>query len=128
MNFSAIVKKYRADYGMSQKATAKLLGISRNYLSQIEFCHTNALSYELGDKILNLPRLANKAVEEDPDCCEAWPQIVDSFSWLSLDTSPDMLTTPYIHGKDDKQWIVNFCPLCGANARNRMMKMQRVDE
>lgn len=127
MNFGAIVKKYRNDYSKSQEATAELLDISRNYLSMIERGQANSISYETGDKILNLPRLANEIVEEDPDCCEAWPQIVDSFSWLSLDTSPDMLTTPYIRGKDDRQWIVNFCPLCGANARNRMMKMQRVD-
>lgn len=128
MNFGAIVKKYRVDYSVSQEATAKLLDISRNYLSLIERGQANDISWKIGNKILDLPRLKNAAIKEDPDCCEAWPQIASYFSWLSVTESPDMLTTPYIVGEmDDRQWIVNFCPLCGANARNRMMRMQRID-
>lgn len=59
MSFGSILKQYRQDYEKTQVWTAKLLGVSRNYLSEIERGVSGNLSYELAVKILNLPSLEN---------------------------------------------------------------------
>lgn len=56
-SFGAIVKKYRDNFHMSQEETAKLLDISRVYLSELERDVSKNPSYDLGVSILNLPSL-----------------------------------------------------------------------
>lgn len=52
--FGLILRAYRKEYGISQELLARTLGISRNYLSQIERGIADNISFRLGQRILNL--------------------------------------------------------------------------
>lgn len=52
--FGELLRKHRADYKLSQAEIARLLGISRNYVSMIERGLAHNLSYSLAQRIMNL--------------------------------------------------------------------------
>ena len=54
MDFAKILTAFRTANKLSQQETANRLGISRNYLSQIERGKAMNISFDLGLRILNL--------------------------------------------------------------------------
>lgn len=63
-------------------------------------------------------------IEEDPDCCDIWPQIADRFDWMKYDHQREMGSMPHINV--GARYFVNFCPACGKPARNRNMLFERI--
>ena len=66
-------------------------------------------------------------IKEDADCCEIWPKIMRRFDWMTYEDQPDMFTMPHITATGEK-YFVNYCPSCGANARNRNVLRSRVQK
>lgn len=67
------------------------------------------------------------SLQPDPDCCDVWPKIMSSFSWMSYDDQPEMLSMCHIDIGGEK-FFVNFCPSCGKPARNRNVLASRVNK
>lgn len=64
-------------------------------------------------------------MEEDKDCCQVWSIIAVRFDWMKFVDEQELLTMPHINEGGNK-WFVNYCPACGAPARNRIMKAERL--
>lgn len=65
-------------------------------------------------------------VMPDADCCDVWPLIAKNLKWMAYDGNIGVVTMPHLEGTDRHLYFVNFCPSCGANARNRNMKWEDV--
>ena len=63
-------------------------------------------------------------IQPDPNCCDIWPLICHTFEWMHYADQPEMATMPLIKGSDGKSYFVNYCPACGAKARNRNMRIE----
>lgn len=56
-DFGALLHSYRKQHGLSQQQAAEHLGLSRNYVSQIERGVSSNLSFDVAQRILNLGEL-----------------------------------------------------------------------
>jgi transcriptional regulator with XRE-family HTH domain len=54
ISFADLIRAYRERTGLSQEQLARRLGVSRNYVGQIERGQARNVSFELGTRILSL--------------------------------------------------------------------------
>jgi hypothetical protein len=60
-------------------------------------------------------------------CCDVWIKVMGRFDWMHFEENSDILTMPHIKS-GEQRFFVNHCPSCGADVRNYMAHINKVDE
>jgi hypothetical protein len=57
-----------------------------------------------------------------PTCCDVWSKLIKSFFWYYFVNYPEYRAMPCIPDTDGYKWRVNYCPSCGQNVRDCVIK------
>ena len=66
-------------------------------------------------------------LKETEDCCAVWPDFFPAWKWFGFEHNQDFLAMPYRH-LDGQNWRVNYCPACGAEVRNCIVRRERIEQ